>query len=91
MEAKTCEHQDASLAADLNHQQVCVECEKIGSEWVHLRTCTECGNTHCCDSSVHQHARRHHEQTGHPVIQSAEPGEFWYWCYLDELYFKPQS
>jgi hypothetical protein len=21
---------------------------KIGSEWVHLRTCQECGGTHCC-------------------------------------------
>ena len=25
---------------------------------------------------------------GHPVIRSYEPGEDWYWCYLDELAFE---
>jgi len=26
----------------------------------------------------------HHRATGHPVIQSFEPGEEWRWCYVDE-------
>src|SRR3712207_7622954 len=30
----------------------CDECVKIGGEWVHLRTCQECGGTHCCDNSM---------------------------------------
>ncbi|MEH2360693.1 UBP-type zinc finger domain-containing protein [Nostoc sp.] len=38
----------------------------------------------CCDSSVHQYARRHYEETGHSVISSAELGEQWLWCFLDE-------
>jgi hypothetical protein len=23
--------------------------------------------------------------TGHPLIRSAQPGETWTWCYLDEV------
>ena len=61
----------------------CDECEKIGSDWVHLRTCQERGRTHCCDSSPNRHATRHAHATGHPVIASAEPGERWLYCYPD--------
>ncbi|MCW2826716.1 MAG: Sodium/proton antiporter, family, partial [Marmoricola sp.] len=28
---------------------------------------------------------RHHEVTTHPVMRSAEPGEDWRWCFVDEL------
>ena len=51
---------------------------------MHLRTCQECGITLCCDSSPNQHASKHAHQTGHPVVISAEPGERWLWCYIDE-------
>jgi hypothetical protein len=60
------------------------ECVKIGSDWVHLRTCQECGRTHCCDSSPNRHPTRHAQATGHPVIASPEPGERWLYCYPDE-------
>ena len=63
----------------------CEECVKIGSDWVHLRTCQECGATRCCDSSPNRHATRHAKESGHPVIASAEPGERWLFCYPDEL------
>jgi uncharacterized UBP type Zn finger protein len=62
----------------------CEECMKINSRWVHLRICQTCGSMLCCDSSQHQHARRHFEATGHPVISSAELGEQWLWCFVDE-------
>jgi hypothetical protein len=65
----------------------CPDCLAIGSSWVHLRRCTECGHVGCCDSSPNRHATKHHEETGHPVIRSIEPGEDWYWCYVDELAF----
>lgn len=65
----------------------CPDCLAIGSSWVHLRRCTECGHVGCCDSSPNRHATRHHEATGHPVIRSIEPGENWLWCYADELAF----
>jgi Zn-finger in ubiquitin-hydrolases and other protein len=64
----------------------CEECVKIGSPWVHLRTCQTCGVTLCCDSSPNRHASKHAHAIGHPVIASAEPGERWLYCYVDEAY-----
>jgi hypothetical protein len=63
----------------------CAECVKTGDTWVHLRTCQECGLTHCCDSSFNRHASRHAQITGHPVVASAEPGERWLYCYPDGM------
>ena len=57
----------------------CVECEAAGGWWVHLRRCAQCGHVGCCDSSPAQHATAHFETTGHPVMQSYEPGEDWFW------------
>ena len=62
----------------------CVECLKTGATWVHLRTCQECGATHCCDESPNKHATAHAHASGHPVIASAERGERWVYCYLDD-------
>lgn len=63
---------------------VCEECVKTGARWVHLRTCQTCGVTLCCDSSPNRHATAHFHETQHPVIASAEPGERWLWCFVDE-------
>jgi uncharacterized UBP type Zn finger protein len=63
----------------------CEECEKTGSQWVHLRLCLTCGHVGCCDDSINKHATKHFEKTNHPVIKSYEPGENWKWCYFDEL------
>lgn len=49
--------------------------------WFHLRRCAQCGHVGCCDASPSQHATRHHERSGHPVVQSFEPGEGWFWSY----------
>jgi hypothetical protein len=65
----------------------CEECLKIGSHWVHLRMCTTCGTIRCCDSSPNRHASRHAREVGHPIARSAEPGEEWSWCYVDEVAF----
>jgi uncharacterized UBP type Zn finger protein len=64
----------------------CEECLKMGDTWLHLRMCLECGHVGCCDSSKHRHARAHFHAEGHPLIQSAERGEDWRWCYIDEVY-----
>jgi hypothetical protein len=63
----------------------CEECLKIGSTWVHLRMCLECGHVGCCDSSPHKHATKHFHKTKHPIMRSIEPGERWGWCYIDEV------
>jgi hypothetical protein len=65
----------------------CEECLATGGSWVHLRLCQECGHVYCCDSSPNRHATAHHRATGHPIVRSAEPGEDWSWCYVDELMF----
>jgi hypothetical protein len=66
----------------------CVDCLAIGGQWVHLRRCDQCGHVGCCDSSPNTHATAHFHASGHPLIQSFEPGEDWYWCYLDEVAFE---
>ena len=61
---------------------VCQRCLDEGYQWVSLRQCLECGNVACCDSSVVQHATEHFHDTTHPVMESAEPGEDWRWCFV---------
>jgi uncharacterized UBP type Zn finger protein len=65
----------------------CTDCLAIESTWVHLRMCQTCGRIGCCDSSPNQHATRHARSTGHPIVRSAQPGEDWSWCYLDNIAF----
>ncbi|OAN39580.1 UBP-type zinc finger domain-containing protein [Microbacterium sp. H83] len=62
----------------------CVECDEDGGFWVHLRRCGACGHVGCCDTSPGQHATAHFRATGHRLIQSFEPGEDWFWDYVDE-------
>ena len=66
----------------------CVECLLTGGRWLHLRRCTECGHIGCCDQSPGKHATGHFHETAHPLIQSYEPGEDWFWCYIDEIAFE---
>jgi hypothetical protein len=65
----------------------CTECLASGSSWVHLRMCQSCGQIGCCDSSPNRHASRHARASGHVIARSAEPGEDWSWCYVDEVAF----
>ncbi|HEY1956393.1 MAG TPA: UBP-type zinc finger domain-containing protein [Polyangiaceae bacterium] len=68
----------------------CVDCLKIGGEWVHLRECLSCGHVACCDSSPHKHATAHFRATRHPIVSSAEPDETWSWCYVDERFLSAE-
>jgi uncharacterized UBP type Zn finger protein len=69
--------------------EVCESCVEIGSQWFHLRQCLMCGRTGCCDESPNRHASGHARETGHAIARSAEPGEDWAWCYVDEVPFLP--
>jgi uncharacterized UBP type Zn finger protein len=66
----------------------CEECLATGGQWVHLRMCQTCGHVGCCDNSPGRHATAHFRLTGHPLIRSFEPGEDWFWCYVDEVMFE---
>jgi uncharacterized UBP type Zn finger protein len=65
----------------------CTDCLAIGDSWVHLRLCMTCGHVGCCDSSKNKHASAHARQTDHPIVESFEPTEDWFWCYVDEVGF----
>ena len=84
--AKQCMHEAEHVKDVRPHTRGCEECLKMGDEWVHLRMCLECGHVGCCDSSKNRHARAHFHGTKHPIIRSAERGEDWRWCYVDEVY-----
>jgi len=78
-----CEHINQSKEIN-SSVEGCEECLKTGDEWVHLRRCLSCGKVGCCDSSKNKHATQHFKETKHPVIMSAEKGENWKWCFIDE-------
>jgi hypothetical protein len=81
-----CTHLDQVRVLELPDSVAgCEECLKLGTRWVHLRMCQTCGHIGCCDNSPMKHATAHNHESGHPIIRSAEPGETWSWCYVDEL------
>jgi uncharacterized UBP type Zn finger protein len=88
--AATCTHMDA-IDNVATSGTGCVECLATGGRWVHLRRCTSCGHIGCCDSSPNRHATAHFHSTTHPLVQSFEPGEDWYFCYVDDLAFEVEG
>jgi uncharacterized UBP type Zn finger protein len=85
--AATCTHLD-TIHQVSPHTIGCEDCLAIGDTWVHLRLCMACGHVGCCDSSKNKHATRHFHEQQHPIVRSYEPGEDWWWCYPDELFFE---
>ena len=79
-----CTHLDQIRITRVTNE-VCEDCVKIGSDWLHLRMCLTCGHVGCCDQSPNKHATAHFKASKHPLIRSAEPGENWTWCYIDEI------
>jgi hypothetical protein len=86
VERRTCTHIGQIDAVKHPGKHECEECVKVGSSWVHLRTCQTCGATLCCDSSPNRHAGKHARALSHPVVASAEPGERWLYCFPDEVF-----
>jgi len=86
--AKSCNHLDQIL--DVTPSSTgCEDCLRLGRhDWLHLRVCQECGHVGCCDQSPGRHATGHFRTVSHPIIRSFEPGEDWYWCYVDDLAFE---
>lgn len=82
--AKQCTHTD-TIAFTNTEVQVCEDCVKMGSTWVHLRMCLQCGHVACCDSSPNKHATQHFNATTHALVRSIERGENWVWCYADQM------
>jgi hypothetical protein len=84
----TCAHLDRIELTELPDViPGCEDCLAVGATWVHLRMCHTCGHIGCCDSSPNRHATAHAGSTDHPLVRSAEPGENWSWCYVDQVAF----
>jgi hypothetical protein len=81
---KTAPHLDDVINLDASPSgDGCADCESATPPgwWLHLRRCATCGHIGCCDSSPGQHASGHYRNTGHPVIQTYEPDEAWFYDY----------
>ncbi|HEX3933007.1 MAG TPA: Na+/H+ antiporter [Nocardioides sp.] len=78
----SCADLDAFPPVETVENPECPDCLREGTVWVALRQCLVCGNVGCCDSSPRRHATEHFHDSQHPVMESAEPGEDWRWCYL---------
>lgn len=86
MDRKTeCSHVSEIRPVTPGSPDSCLECLALGDRWVHLRICMTCGHVGCCNDSKNRHATMHFHATGHPIIQSFEPGESWRYCYVDAL------
>jgi hypothetical protein len=82
----TCTHRDHVKVTQLPESvDGCEDCLAIGSRWVHLRICLECGHVGCCDDSPNRHASAHAAESEHPIIRSLQPGEDWCWCFVDRV------
>ena len=88
MTRPVCTHVDQADLGAKPSGDGCAECLEMGGRWVHLRMCGTCGHVGCCDSSPNKHATKHSRAEDHPLVQSYEPGENWWWCYVDEVAFE---
>jgi CPA1 family monovalent cation:H+ antiporter len=78
----SCEDLADHPAVETAEDPSCQACLDAGVQWVSLRQCLTCGEVSCCDSSPLRHATEHFHESAHPVIESAEPGEDWRWCFV---------
>ena len=86
MTMAVCTHRDHVKLTELPEAvDGCENCLAIGSRWVHLRICLECGHVGCCDDSPNRHASAHAQESEHPIIRSLQPGEDWCWCFVDQV------
>jgi len=90
--ASSCKHLPTDLSPPAITANGCEECIAAGRrDWVHLRFCQICGHVGCCDNSPGKHATAHYTVGGHALVRSFEPGENWWWCYIDEDVFEVEG
>jgi hypothetical protein len=82
-----CAHLDTTPDSVTPSSDGCEDCLRDGGRWMHLRLCVLCGHVGCCDNSPNRHATAHWRQhPDHALIRSYEPGEDWWWCYVDDRF-----
>ena len=82
-----CSHTDSIKLTELPDEIAgCTDCLAIGGRWLHLRMCHPAATSRA--ATARRPARlRPRPQLQHPIVRSAEPGEDWSWCYLDNVTF----
>lgn len=85
MAGDSCEDMASYPPVETAADPACDLCAEQGVTWVAMRQCLVCGELGCCDSSPLRHASEHFRETGHPVAESAEPGEDWRWCFVHRV------
>ena len=83
-----CAHLDMVKVEPPAQVEGCEDCLRTGDRWVHLRVCRTCGYVGCCDSSINRHASKHASASGHPIVTSLQAGEYWSWCFVDQVAFE---
>ena len=72
--------------------QGCEDCLRIGGRWVHLRcACPAVTSVAVTTRPTATRPRIGTQHADHPLIRSYEPGEDWWWCYADELFFEVEG
>ncbi len=76
MALTTCDHvKQIKITAKPDEVKGCDECLQMGGSWVEVRMCLTCGHVGCCDSSKHQHARKHYKTTQHRLSNPSSQGK----------------
>lgn len=83
--AKECTHLD-QIRDVVPEADVCLKCVASGDTWPDLRVCLTCGHVGCCEDAKNQHALKHFQETGHPLVKPMKQRFYqrWMWCYVDE-------
>lgn len=91
LKERRCSHLDL-INPDVEPQaEVCEACVELGDSWPELRMCLTCGHMGCCEEAENQHALKHYQETGHPLVKPyKERGMNWIWCYEDKALLDPR-
>ena len=86
MSAK-CTHLDQIDENVEPQSETCEACKQAHKPYVSLRICLTCGHVGCCDDSAGKHARKHYEETGHPIMATYDANGIssYRWCFVDKI------
>lgn len=91
IQEKPCSHLDLIDADVQPSSDVCEQCVELGDTWPALRMCLVCGHVGCCEDAKNQHALKHFQETGHPLVSPYKQVLMrWIWCYEDEALLDPR-
>jgi hypothetical protein len=83
-----CPHIDSVKLRELPHAIAgCEDCLAIGGTCVTYTYASPAVTSPAATARRTRHASAHARSAGHPIARSAEPGEDWSSCHLDDIAF----